>query len=46
MLTLFFFKPIFPVGKFIGDIIGDLLDKYQSLSIRLGFPCSLSGSLL
>ena len=28
MLTLFFFKPILPVGKLIGDIIGDLLGKY------------------
>ena len=28
MLTLFFFKPNFPVGKLIGDIIGDVLDKY------------------
>ena len=27
MLTLFFFKPIFPVGKLIEDIIGDLLGK-------------------
>ena len=24
MLTLFFFKAILPVGKLIGDIIGDL----------------------
>ena len=27
MLTLFFFKPIFPVGKLIEDIVGDLLGK-------------------
>ena len=27
MLTLFYFKPIFPVGKLIGDIIEDLLGK-------------------
>ena len=28
MLTLFFYKLIFPVGKLIGDIIGDLLGKH------------------
>ena len=28
MSTLFFFKPIFPVGKLIEDIIGDLLGKH------------------
>ena len=28
MLTLFFFKPIFPVGKLIEAIIGDLLGKH------------------
>ena len=28
MLTLFFFKSIFPVGKLIEDIIGDLLGKH------------------
>ena len=27
MLTLFYFKPIFPVGKLMGDIIEDLLGK-------------------
>ena len=27
MLTLFYFKPFFPVGKLIGDIIEDLLAR-------------------
>ena len=38
MLTLFFFKPIFPVGKLIEDITGNLLGKHLTLSNRLGFP--------
>ena len=28
ILTLFVFKPIFPEGKLIEDIIGDLLGKH------------------
>ena len=42
MFTLFSFRPLFPVGKLLGDMIGGLLVKHSTLSNRLGFSRSSS----